>query len=104
MTKNPKPRWGCRPPSFQSAPIFSEEQTKRLAEIAGRAHPQSVERLYRLLDEEGDAITVVDYMRRSELSPPEQQAVLKVLINHSRRLLEGLQETEFDTKRAISSG
>ncbi len=80
------------------------EQTKRLAEIAGRSRPQSVERLYRLLDEEGDAITVVDYMRRSEVSPPEQRAVLKVLINHSRRLLEGLQEADLDTKRAIYSG
>ncbi len=65
----------------QSAPIFSWEQTKQLAEIAGRSHPQ-----------------------RSEVSPPEQRAVLKVLINHSHRLLEGLQETKFDTKRAIYSG
>ena len=104
MTKNPKPRWGYRPPGFQLAPVFSEEQAKRLAEIAGRSHPQSVKKLHRLLNEKGDALTVVSYMRRTEVSPPEQRAALNVLIDHSRRLLEGLREADLDTRRVIYSG
>ncbi len=88
MARKHKPRWGYRPPGFNLAAISSQEQAKRLAEIAGRSHPQSVKKLHRLLNEEGDAITVVDYMRRSEVSPPEKRAVLKALINHSHRLLE----------------
>ncbi len=43
-------------------------------------------------------------MRRSEVLPPEQRAALAVLIDHSRRLLEGLREADLDTRRAIYSG
>ncbi len=104
MTKKPKPRWGYRPPGFQSAPVFSEEQAKRLAEIAGRSHSQSIKKLHQLLNEEGEALTLVDYINRTEVSPPEQRAALEVLIDHSRRLLEGLREADLDTRRVIYSG
>ena len=104
MTKDPKPRWGYRPPGFQSAPVFSEEQAKRLAEIAGRAHSQSIKKLNQLLNEEGEALTFVDYINQTEVSPPEQRAALEVLIDHSRRLLEGLREVDLDTRSVIYSG
>lgn len=104
MTKKPKPSWGYRPPGFQSAPVFSEEQAKRLAEIAGRSHSQSIKKLHQLLNEEGEALIFVDYINRTEVSTPEQRAALEVLIDHSRRLLEGLREADLDTRRVIYSG
>ncbi len=104
MTKKPKARCGYRPPGFQSAPVFSEEQAKRLAEIAGRSHSQSIKKLHQLLNEEGEALTFVDYINRTEVSPPQQRAALEVLIDHSRRLLEGLREADLDTRRVIYSG
>ncbi len=104
MTKDSKPRWGYRPPGFQSAPVFSEQQAKRLAEIAGRSHSQSIKKLHQLLNEEGEALIFVDYINRTEVSTPEQRAALEVLIDHSRRLLEGLREADLDTRRVIYSG
>ena len=43
-------------------------------------------------------------MRWSEVSPPEQRVTLKVLIDRSRGLIEGLREADLDTKRRIYSG
>lgn len=103
MTKKTKPRWGYRPLGFQSVLAFSEEQAKRLAEIAGKTHPQSAKKLHRLLIDEGETLAVVDYMMRSEVSPPEQRAALNVLIDHSRCLLDGLREVDLDTRRVIYS-
>ena len=47
---------------------------------------------------------IVDYTIQTEVSPPEQRAALRVLIDHFRRLIAGLRKADLDTKRAIYSG